>query len=129
MLFQSSPATTRSARVASIDALTLGSFEYALTLLGLCHGRGRHHTVFTLAQLFGVADTELSALARVGSGSACRSMYGGWVKWEQGVRADGTDSIAVQTHDEAHWNDMQILILVVCWRSPLHSSLGLKSKK
>jgi diphosphomevalonate decarboxylase len=41
-------------------------------------------------------------------------MYGGWVKWEMGVRDDGEDSIAIQTHDEKHWDDMQILILVVC---------------
>jgi diphosphomevalonate decarboxylase len=73
-----------------------------------------HCAVYTLAQLFNVATTELSALARIGSGSACRSMYGGWVKWEMGVRDDGEDSIAVQTHDEKHWDDMQILILVVC---------------
>lgn len=75
--------------------------------------------VYTLAQLFKVTDTELSALARVGSGSACRSVFGGWVKWEMGTRDDGEDSIAVQTHGESHWDDMQILILVVCSWAPL----------
>ena len=39
---------------------------------------------------------ELSTLARMGSGSACRSLYGGFVRWEVGSRLDGTDSIAVQ---------------------------------
>jgi mevalonate pyrophosphate decarboxylase len=40
-------------------------------------------------------------------------MYGGWVAWNQGVQADGTDSLAEQVADEAHWPDMRVLIAVV----------------
>lgn len=43
---------------------------------------------------------QFTAIARQGSGSASRSMFGGFVKWEKGERADATDSIAVQIADE-----------------------------
>lgn len=72
--------------------------------------------VYTLAQLYGVTEEypgELSTFARVGSGSASRSLAGGFVRWEKGVRADGTDSCAVQVVDETHWPDLQVLVLVV----------------
>lgn len=68
-----------------------------------------------LAELYGVAEEyegELSAIARQGSGSACRSMYGGWVAWRMGSREDGKDSIAQQVQPASHWPDMRVLILV-----------------
>lgn len=32
----------------------------------------------------------------MGSGSACRSLYGGFVEWKMGTQADGSDSLPVQ---------------------------------
>jgi diphosphomevalonate decarboxylase len=37
---------------------------------------------------------ELSILARIGSGSACRSLWQGFVEWEAGSNPDGMDSFA-----------------------------------
>ncbi|XP_013779477.1 diphosphomevalonate decarboxylase-like [Limulus polyphemus] len=68
--------------------------------------------VFTLGKLFGV-DGDLSEIARQGSGSACRSMYGGFVQWCTGDEENGTDSVAQQVASEKHWPSLRILILVV----------------
>lgn len=46
---------------------------------------------------------ELSALARMGSGSAARSVYGGFVEMKTGQNEDGSDAFAVQLADRFHW--------------------------
>ncbi len=50
--------------------------------------------VLTLNQLFNweLAEYELSILARLGSGSATRSIWQGFVEWRMGTREDGMDS-------------------------------------
>ena len=57
--------------------------------------------------------TELSLIARQGSGSACRSLFGGYVAWEKGTAADGSDSLAYEVAPAAHWPNMRAVILVV----------------
>jgi diphosphomevalonate decarboxylase len=49
---------------------------------------------------------ELSILARKGSGSACRSIFGGYVEWEQG--SDDTSSFAYPIHSRDHW-DLRVI--------------------
>lgn len=56
---------------------------------------------------------ELSGIARQGSGSACRSLHGGFVAWDMGAKADGTDSLARQVAPADHWPELDVLILVV----------------
>lgn len=80
--------------------------------------------VFSLAKLMNVKEdnSKLSAIARQGSGSACRSLYGGFVKWIMGKEQDGSDSIAVQLEDEKHWDELVIIIAVVSSRQKETSS-------
>lgn len=56
---------------------------------------------------------DVSYLARIGSGSACRSAYGGFVKWHMGEKADGTDCVAKQFVDEKFWPEMQVMCAVL----------------
>ncbi|KAK0712383.1 GHMP kinase [Lasiosphaeria miniovina] len=57
--------------------------------------------------------SELSLIARQGSGSACRSLFGGYVAWRMGDAADGSDSLADQVAEASHWPEMRAVVLVV----------------
>ncbi len=54
---------------------------------------------------------DLSVLARQGSGSAARSLFGGFVEWHRGERADGIDSFAEQLLPEEAW-PLAVLVAV-----------------
>ncbi|MBI2584055.1 MAG: diphosphomevalonate decarboxylase [Candidatus Aenigmarchaeota archaeon] len=53
---------------------------------------------------------ELSIISRQGSGSSCRSIYGGWAEWLAGTHSE--DSYAVQLARENHW-DIRLITAVV----------------
>lgn len=72
--------------------------------------------------------SELSKIARKGSGSACRSLFGGYVAWEMGLRSDGEDSKAVEVAPMSHWPTMKAAILVVSdLKKDVPSTSGMQS--
>ncbi|KAI3388432.1 hypothetical protein SNEBB_011011 [Seison nebaliae] len=82
--------------------------------------------VYSLAKFFNYSG-ELSVIARRGSGSACRSIYGGFVEWKMGKEESGEDSYAQQLAPLTHWEDMRILLLVVSTeKKTIGSTPGMK---
>jgi diphosphomevalonate decarboxylase len=61
----------------------------------------------------GLDYSELSKLARLGSGSACRSVFGGFVRWKKGKREDGEDSFAEQLFDERYWPELIDIVAII----------------
>jgi len=69
---------------------------------------------------------QLSALARRGSGSAARSIFGGFAEMVKGESPDGSDSHAIQLADEYFW-PLRILIAITTEEEkPLGSTSGME---
>ncbi len=60
---------------------------------------------------WGLDKRRLSMLARLGSGSAARSVYDGFVQWQAGTHSDGSDSFAEPLPDI--WPEFRIGVLEI----------------
>lgn len=70
----------------------------------------------------------LSILARLGSGSACRSLWNGFVEWEKGEAKDGLDSHGVSLSDP--FPSLRLgLYIVNETQKPISSRLAMKNTK
>ncbi|KAJ7069781.1 GHMP kinase [Mycena amicta] len=105
-----------SAPALSTYFVHIASFNNFPTAAGLASSAsGFAALTASLAALYALPSppTKLSLIARQGSGSACRSLLGGFVAWNAGSLDSGLDSHAVQIAPETHWPDMHALICVV----------------
>ena len=73
-----------------------------------------------------LSKTELSKIARMGSGSACRSIFGGVSEWITGV---GELSFAQQLYKNDYWDLGVKLIIVNQKEKDVSSSIGMKITK
>ncbi|EGB05461.1 hypothetical protein AURANDRAFT_30852, partial [Aureococcus anophagefferens] len=101
------PAGSRAATAAElagwrVRVVSRNTFPTAAGLASSAAGYAA--LVRCAAALYGVAvDASLSGVARVGSGSACRSLDGGLVAWRKGAAPDASDSLADPLHAADHW--------------------------
>lgn len=96
----------------------ISSYNTFPTAAGLASSAaGYAALVAALAELMNAKEEyegQLTTIARQGSGSACRSLAGGFVAWRRGSAENNwTDSLAQQVADEKHWPELRALILVV----------------
>ena len=94
-----------------MDITTHNTFP---TAAGLASSASGYAALACALKLLYPTRSNVSELARLGSGSACRSTAGGFVFWEKGVEVGGEDSISKQLYSADHWPELRILVCVVC---------------
>ncbi|KAJ8607406.1 hypothetical protein CTAYLR_009955 [Chrysophaeum taylorii] len=108
------PVTSAAASAAELKAwkVRVVSRNNFPTAAGLASSAAGYAALVTaLAKLYGVRG-DLSGVARIGSGSACRSLDGGLVAWRKGSSVDGADSIAEPLVGASHWPELRVVIVV-----------------
>ena len=99
---------TKKARIISES-----NFPVAAGLASSASGLAALTLATTSAAGMKLSSRELSILARQGSGSASRSMEGGFVEWLKGEKEDGSDSYAKQIAPKEHWTDFRMIACIV----------------
>lgn len=67
---------------------------------------------------------QLSRLARRGSGSACRSIFGGFVEWQRGTNDADSYAVPIETH---HLTDIRVIALTIeKHQKPISSRKGME---
>lgn len=85
--------------------------------------------VFALNEFFSLrlSFEGMSRIARQGSGSASRSFWGGFVKWERGEKEDGSDSVGRQLFAADHWPELHMILNVLSEKKkPVSSREGMR---
>ncbi len=73
--------------------------------------------------------TAWSRIARQGSGSACRSLFGGFAHWNRGVDPAGTDSVAQPLPDGDGWDVAMVVAITSTERKATSSTDGMERSR
>jgi diphosphomevalonate decarboxylase len=103
-------------RRANIDAFahieSANNFPTGAGLASSASGLAALTLAAARAANFDCSPEVLSIIARRGSGSACRSIFGGFVEWLPGKQEEGNDSHAVQIFPADYW-DLRVVVAVI----------------
>jgi len=102
-------ATGNSLRVKIVSK---NNFPTAAGLASSAAGFAALATAVSAALGMGLDQKGLSMLARRGSGSATRSIHGGFVEWKRGESEDGSDSFAEQIAKPDFWPEFRMITCI-----------------
>lgn len=114
-------------RVGIKTSAIVKSINYVPTAAGLASsasGFAALAAASNIASGLNLSPRQLSMYARQGSGSATRSIYGGFVEWQKG-RSEG-DSYAIEI-DDANWDIGMVVVVVNKREKAVSSREGMKS--
>jgi len=89
------------------------NFPVAAGLASSASGFAALTTAAAAAVGLKLSPKELSILTRQGSGSACRSIFGGFAEWYRGENPDGSDSYAESIVDKNEWPEFRMIITIL----------------
>ncbi len=102
------------------------AFAHSSGLASSASGAAAAASAMSGAAGLDLSPTELSVLARHGSGSAARSIHAGWTRWHAGTSPDGSDSYAVQFAPPDHWPLDVFVVQLSTARKPVSSTECMK---
>jgi diphosphomevalonate decarboxylase len=117
----------RSSGLGGARVLSDNDFPTAAGLASSASGFAALALAATEAAGLRMSPAELSVLARRGSGSAARSVFGGFVRMHAGTRADGSDALAEQVASAAHWPLTMLLCVTAEGKKAVSSTVGMNT--
>ena len=132
---QDSPATNKVSRFLDLFREEAGiklpaivkSTNFVPTAAGLASsasGMAALAGAANLASGLNLDKTTLSTFARRGSGSATRSMFGGFVEWQMGTTNEDSHAVKI---DDASWDIGMVTIIVNDKQKAVSSRVGMKN--
>lgn len=107
-----SMAKQKNKKIKFACVVSRNSFPKAAGLASSASGFAALAAAASKAAGLELDEKKLSALARRGSGSAARSVFGGAVEWRMGNRKDGSDSYAEQLSPPEKWKELRNVIAI-----------------